>query len=399
MPIHKKVSKKTKHELGIRSIINSRYHVFDRSGKLPFSIVFGLVRQSREDTDPRSIIIQTSNSVLDVPYALSHGMLQLRVFREKTGEDVLVETERLGLPCGNKGESSVTLPSPVEREGNWRTGMVIYRYPIDPESDLASLFKVGEKYTIRIVKGSDFGGLYDYADPTETPTEQSAPPKPGSKPKLINSKAEGRATFAVVPALPCPPKIQTQMRWRRTLLEVKVTNLDSEAVTVQTSGRQHFCVPRGPLKEEAGHMIDDGRPRLIDAGSPSPELTLRVVDLATRTVVRGTRDVGPCRPPSQSDPRPTLKELVTLKPDEPLVRQVDVKRILSELPDGRYGLQMEPRGVWWCLGSCGDFTLVEDNDRVPQELYRSMIPPVVLECEGIIEVQVENGMVKEESVG
>lgn len=391
----KDMSNKSENGVGIRNIINSRYRVFDRSGKLPFSIVFGLVRHSQEDTDPRSIVVQTANSVLDVPYALSHGLLQLRVFNEETKEDVQVDTGHLSQQSGNQGESSVTLPSPVGRKGNWRHSMVTYHYPVDPSSELASLFEPAKKYTIRIVKGSDFGGQYEYANTTKASEKQTELSTADAKPKLVNSKAEGRATFTVAPSLPWPPKVCTQMRWDGKLLEVTLANLGSEAVTVQTRGRQYYCVPLGPMEEEEGHVIDDGRPRLIDGESPSPEWSLQVVDLATKAVVRDTRNLGPSRPPAQKDPRPTRKQLVSLKPDEPLVRKVDVSSILSKLPDGLYGLRMESRGMWWCKGSCEDFTFTGDQDRVPPELYQSVIPPVVLECDDIVEVRVENGLVRE----
>jgi hypothetical protein len=64
-------------EFRIHVQLNSRYNVFDALGKLPFSIVFGLCRLQRSDTDSRPILIETAGSVFDVPYALAHDLLTL----------------------------------------------------------------------------------------------------------------------------------------------------------------------------------------------------------------------------------------------------------------------------------------------------------------------------------
>ncbi|MCJ1345992.1 hypothetical protein MMC31_004203 [Peltigera leucophlebia] len=55
----------------------TRYRIFDASGQLPFSLVFGLCRRSPADTDPRPLLLEIAASVLDVPFALAHGLLTL----------------------------------------------------------------------------------------------------------------------------------------------------------------------------------------------------------------------------------------------------------------------------------------------------------------------------------
>ena len=65
------------NELHIHTQTHSRYQVFDASGQLPFNIVFGLCRRSPGDTDLRPLLIEIAGSVLDVPFALAHGLLTL----------------------------------------------------------------------------------------------------------------------------------------------------------------------------------------------------------------------------------------------------------------------------------------------------------------------------------
>ncbi|CAM1508682.1 Fc.00g055300.m01.CDS01 [Cosmosporella sp. VM-42] len=394
-PVHKKKSKKGQ-DLKIHTIINSRYRIFDRSGRLPFSIVFGLCRRSPEDTDPRPLILQTANSVLDIPYALSQGLLQLRMFDEKTKQDVQVHIEHLIQQLNNNGESYLALPSPVGRTGSWKKALVTYQYHIDPSSELASLLEPGKTYRIQKGTGGDPSAEYAYANQAESSKEQLESSTLGKKRKLVFSSLHGRANFVVVPSLPWPPNVQTRMGWSRSkgdgrLLEVTVSSMGAEAITVQTSGRQRFCVPCGPMEEEEGHIMGDTRPRIIHTNPPAPAATLQVIDMATGTVVREARKPGFCLY-QEHDPRPKLKQLITLKPDEPLVRQIDISILLSELSDGTYGLRMEPRGMWWCVGSCEDFACTGGEDRVPQNLYQSMIPPLMLECDDVAELQVENGV-------
>lgn len=48
------------------------------------------------------------------------------------------------------------------------------------------------------------------------------------------------------------------------------------------------------------------------------------------------------------------------------------------------------RRMWWVTGSCEDFS-ADGEDRVPQYLFQTTIPPLVLEYDDIVGVQVGNG--------
>lgn len=221
--------------------------------------------------------------------------------------------------------------------------------------------------------------------------------------KLVCPRASGRATFAVVDSLPWPPHIHTRLRWheskrnrtvneleRGKLLEVSVLNKGTEPVTVQTRGTQRFCVPSGPLDPEEGHAILDSRTRIMDATLAQPITALQVIDVATGDIIKRAKGTGICASPMEHDPRPTLQQLITLKPNEPLRRCTEVSDVLSKLPDGKYRLRMEPQGMWWCIGSREEFAM-RGEDRVPADLYQMLIPPLVLQCDDLVEVQVENG--------
>ena len=55
----------------IRIIINSTYQLFDHLVKVPFGIVFGFVRHSFDDIDPRALRLNVTKSTLDVLYGRS----------------------------------------------------------------------------------------------------------------------------------------------------------------------------------------------------------------------------------------------------------------------------------------------------------------------------------------
>ena len=68
--------------LRIKTRVQSRYNVFDAFGRLPFDIVLGLRRQS--DSNLHDVCFRTTNSLLDVPYALANSILSLHELRTST---------------------------------------------------------------------------------------------------------------------------------------------------------------------------------------------------------------------------------------------------------------------------------------------------------------------------
>ncbi|KAI1370150.1 hypothetical protein F4677DRAFT_383919 [Hypoxylon crocopeplum] len=392
-------------EVRLQTAIHSQYQVFDASGQLPFSIIFGLCRRLPSDTDARPMVLHTASSFLDVPYAIAHGLLSLHEHHEEGGQETQVHLADRPRLSESKVGAYLTLSSPVGRAQHWREAVTIYQYRIDPNSELASVLQPGRKYTIRLA-GKDLGvKWWAYGDNDQLPNNtEGSPTRASETAKLVNSKpSAGKASFAVVVELPHPPKVETHMRlcWNEesaddadgaSALAISVLNTGAQPITVQTRGPQRFLVPWGPFQPEE---VEASRPRIIDAASPAPSSGLLVVDAATGDVIREARKSGPCSglTDSNADHRPKLETLVTLMAGEPLVRRVDISRLLDGVPDGKYRIQMQPRGVWWCVGSCteiGD----EGDDRVPRRLYQTRIPPLMLKTEDVVEVRIENGKIR-----
>lgn len=382
-------------ELRIRTFIRSRYQVFDASGQLPFSVVFGLCR-SQADTDPRAIQIDTTGSVLDVPYALAHGLLTLH--QQDPGKTTQwVEVDLSGLD-GSAAEHSdyISLPSRVNSTESWRNALTIHQGYITMNGGLDSILKPGEKYRLRL-GGDDLGvKRWAYGDREQFVGNDGKPSLESETARLVTSTSRsGIVDFEVVKYLRWPPRIETRMRLcalspssdtppanhtpnGTTALEVFVINTGSDPVTVQTRGHQRYLTPWGPFQPEPD--ADDDRARIICA-SPRGSGTsgLQVTDSATGAVVRGNRQQGGCRglTTHDADLRPNAEDLLTLEPGAPSVRRIDIEGLVRGLGDGQYKIQVQPRGCRWWPGKVGKEEC--EDGKVPTHLGGSNRPPLMLE--------------------
>lgn len=170
-----------------------------------------------------------------------------------------------------------------------------------------------------------------------------------------------------------------------TVLEVCVTNTGSDAITVQTRGDQRFLIPWGPFQPEPD-AIDD-RMRIIDASPHKPPTSsLQIVDSATGEVVRGNEQRGTgSLTDSNVDRRAKPEDLMTLKPGEPVVREVGIGALVDRLANGQYKIRMQPKGCRWWHGEVKMDN--EEDGRVPSHLC----PPLMLESQNEVELHIRDG--------
>lgn len=397
------------NELRIHTQIHSRYRVFDASGRLPFSIVFGLCRRSPADTDPRPLLLETAGSVLDVPYALAHGLLTVHEQDpEEAKQWVEVDLSRLNKVATKEAEC-LSLPSPVNRTEHWRDAFTVYLCYVDVDGALAAILEPAKKYIIRLAS-EDLGvKRWAYSDRKQFVDINGEPSHDPEAAKLVNSKSTaGNATFTVVKSLSWPPRIETRMRLcasssssdsavadsrpsSSTALEVSVTNTASDSVTVQTRGHQRFLVPWGPFQPDPD--ADDDRMRIIDATPHKPPTSsLQVIAATTGEVVRGNeqRGTGPLTD-SNADQRPKVEDVVMLKPEAPVVRKVNIGALVDGLTDGQYKIRMQSRGCRWWHGEIGKE--VGEDGRIPAHLCETIIPPLMLESQDEVELCIRDGKV------
>ena len=398
------------NDLRSHTHIRSRYRVFDASAQLPFSIVFGLCRRSPADIDPRPLLLEIAGSVLDVPYALAHGLLTLH---EQDPQDAKqwakVDLSRLN-EVATKEAECLSLPSPINRTEHWRDAFTVYQCHVDVDDDLASIVGPRKNYVIRLASGDLGVNRWAYSDREQFVDNDVKPNHDPEAVKLVNSKpTAGNATFKVVKSLPWPPRMETRMRLcasskssnsalvnsqassSTTALEVSVINTGSDSVTVQTRVHQRFLLPWGPFQPEPD--ADDYRVRIIDAKAHKPPTSsLQVVDSATGEVVRGNKRRDTCSlTEPNADLRPKAADVITLKPGVPVIRKFDIRTLVDGLVDGQYKIRMQSKGCRWWHGEIGKE--VGKDGKVPAHSCQFTTSPLMLESQDEVEIRIRDGEV------
>jgi hypothetical protein len=403
----------TMEPLRVQTQIKSRYTVFDASGRLPLDIVFGLRR--KYDSDTRDISFRISNSFLDVPYALTNGLLSLHELRPSDtspNEHVEVDLSRLrdSIADDMQGPDHITLPSKSNRTApRGQLGVTEYRYRVDPGSLLASLFESGKKYSIGLVN-RDLGIHHwiegDPVSSSVAETTRSSIAEPITETcKLVSNPHGGFAVFRVVDNLIWPPSLETRMQLLsphstgvasgvdldRPLLQVTVTNAGSDSISMQTRGQQRFLSPWGPFQPESDDGLCAGRrPCILDPSSTTGNL--QVVDVATGSVVRDSKQGSACGlTAGRPDPRLRVDQLIVLRPGVAVSREIALDGFWHGLSDGRYLIRLKPKGCWWHSGDVKSEP--DDEGKVPKHLKTTNQTPIVLESNGEVEFDVRDGKI------
>lgn len=146
--------------LKILTEITALHRVFDASGRLPFSIVFGLCRRSKEDNDARSLVLDVAGSILDVPYALANGFLSIHE-RDPQDKSNWIAVDLSLLTDVRKSKSKyISLSSPASRDGSYRSNMTEYQCHLGVD-DFASILEPGRGYSIKLA--NDDLGVHSWA--------------------------------------------------------------------------------------------------------------------------------------------------------------------------------------------------------------------------------------------
>ncbi|GAB7334790.1 hypothetical protein MBLNU13_g06710t1 [Cladosporium sp. NU13] len=401
----------TLEPLRVQTRLQSRYNVFDASGRLPFDIVFGIRRRS--DSYPRDISFQTTNSFLDVPHALANGILSLHEQRTSTtGAKKRIEVDLSRLREAIKGNEPtleyITLPSKSNKtDVRGQMGVTEYRYRINPGSPLASLFESGKKYSIALAN-RNLGNHHRWVGSDHVPLSSnlvSTAERSIESCNIVSNPHSGFAVFSVVESLIWPPTVETRMcllsppkgetssseDQDRTLLQVTVANTGSDVISVQTRGQQRFLSPWGPFQPGSDDGLNAGRrPCIIDPCSATANLQL--IDVATGSVVRHPPKPGICGLTSgRPDLRPTVDQLVVLTPGIAVSREIQLDRWVRGLDNGRYLIRLIRKGCWWHFGDIkGD----PDHDgKVSKRYVIAKQTPVVLESDDQVEFELIGGRI------
>ncbi|KAK6001202.1 hypothetical protein QM012_003285 [Aureobasidium pullulans] len=168
-------------ELKIHTLIQARYHVFDASGKLPFTIDFALCRHSPDDTDPRALVLDISGSVFDAPYALANGLLISHGINTFQSDERKLKQSSFGKKVAEK--RYITLSSPVGRTEHYKKCFTEFEYHVDTNSELASLFQSGKTYSIKLASKDLAVKWYTYVDDPSLPLDEKVASRSSETPR------------------------------------------------------------------------------------------------------------------------------------------------------------------------------------------------------------------------
>lgn len=288
-------------------------------------------------------------------------------------------------------------------------GVTEYRYRINPESPLASLFKPGKKYSIALAN-RDLGN-HRWAGSDHVPLSStliSAAERSIESCNIVSNSHSGFAVFSVVESLTWPPEVETRLRLLgaqknktsssddlgRTLLRVTVTNIGPDVISMQTRGQQRFPSPWGPFQPESDDGLNAGRrPCILDSSSTTGNL--QVIDVTTGTVVRDPAKPGVCGLTSgRPDLRPIVDQLIVLRPGVAVSREIQLDRWVCGLDNGTYLIRLIPKGCWWHFG---DVKCDSDHDgKISKRYVIAKQTPVVLESVDKVEFELIGGRIVEQ---
>lgn len=210
----------------LRITINCEYDVLDRSRQLPFAVVFGICRPKPKGSasDGESMLLSTSGSIFDVPFALSNGLL--RLYRCSSWEEV-----DLGSFSATASAESRYISLPPRRDGSYELKFTeSYRCPMEAVDELAERLEDNVEYRICVASNKLEVPWWAYGQPEDLLTPDRKPRVPSEAAALVClGKARGRASFEVVPSLEWPPQVdvylQTQDQQARPESQVRVLPL------------------------------------------------------------------------------------------------------------------------------------------------------------------------------
>jgi hypothetical protein len=387
-------------ELKIHVLMQARDRIFDASGKLPFTIDFGLCRRTPDDTDPRSLLIDIAGSALDVPYALANKLLVSQGIRTPP-----LDKKRLKHMDPNtsmaEGERYITLPSPVGRTKHYKDSFTMLEYRVDKDSEVASLFRTGKEFRIALTS-RDLGiKWYTYIDDPSLPIDQTLLSRPTETAKIVNLKpSAGHLAFKVVESLPWPPEVSTRLHFiaatdtTPSSIQISITNMNTRPVSLEPHARQQLYLGQ---RDIIGDRTTT-RPRFhraLEADLPLSLFSFLITDTVTSQEAADTLPRPGCEGVTRGnlDPRPRGKGLFVLEPGEAVLRHFDLGTVLGKCEDGVYGIRLREKAQWWCVGSVEEICHKEDEDegRVRKDFFSKGIPPLVLRSEDVVEVKKVNG--------
>lgn len=357
--------------------------VFDLSGTNPFDLLLEVDRFRGDGGGWRSITLLLNGSLLDVPHALTNGLLELIdldanckfVFKSKDEgiarptlstqpsdsfdivyleEDSLVnlrpEDDNLTTSAPSAQPKNRVLTLLTRESGGRRKAQKII--PLHISETIKHLLKPGCRYRLQTTS-IDLGvtwwryGSQGELAIKDVPMELLPPSEPAT---MVATQVCHR-DFSVVESLPVPPSVYISLALSPPVVyrsgdlsptfKISITNTADQPVTMISFGSQPHISPT--------HTQSNNHARVISTGAKISLENFSITHMATGKEM--VQESYTCVLQNGWQRR----QFTTLEPGVPLVQEIDFLKnataIRAGMDAGEYKLRLRARDVWWHWGT------------------------------------------------
>lgn len=388
------------------SLQHSHSPVYDLSGTNPFDVFFEVDRFRGDGGGWRSITLLLNGSLLDVPHAWSHGLLELIdldadckiVFdpkydgiakpTESTSRNdpfELVDVEEDSHITFTSEDDNLTASAPSaqpqnrfltlltrESRGRRKAQKAI---PLCIPKTIKHMLKPGRKYRLQTtnidlgVKWWRYGSQEELAV-KDVPMELLPSPEPAA---VVATQLCHR-DFTVVESLPVPPSVYISLDLSQPViyrsgdpaptLKISVTNTARQPVTMISFGSQPHI---------SAHAQPNNHARVISTSAHISLDNFSITHVASGKEMLQESYVCVLQTGWQR------RQFTTLEPGVPLVQEIEFLKhataIRAKMEYGEYKLKLRAREVWWHWGTKEE---VLENKLGTKRLPGGPKPPLIL---------------------
>ena len=365
------------------SLQNRHSQVFDLSGTTPFDVFFEVDRFRGDGGGWRSITLLLNGSLLDIPHAWSHGLLELIdvdadckvVFNPKhdriagpilstprSDSFELVEIEEDRRATFRSEDESLEVSAPpahpriqlltlLTRESGGRR-KAQKAIPLCISETIKHMLKPGRKYRLQTtsidlgVKWWRYGSQGELAV-KGVPVELLSPPEPAA---VVATQLCHR-DFTVVESLPVPPSVHISLALSppfvyrlgdpTPILKISVTNTADQPVTMTSFGSQPHIT--------STHAKPNNHARIISTSANISLENFSITHVASGKELLQESYLCVLQNGWQR------RQFTTLEPGVPLVQEIEFLKnataVRARMVHGEYKLKLRAREVWWHWGT------------------------------------------------
>lgn len=365
------------------SLQHSHSPVYDLSGTNPFDVFFEVDRFRGDGGGWRSITLLLNGSLLDIPHAWSHGLLELidldaeckvvfnpkydgiaeptlSTLRSDSFELVDIEEDSRITFTSEDGDLIPSAPSAQpqnqfltlstrESGGRWQAQKTI---PLCIPKTIKHMLKPGRNYRLQTTSIDLGARWWRYGSQGElavkgVPVELLPPPEPAT----VLATQICHRDFTVVESLPVPPSVRISLDLSHPviyrlgdplpMLKISITNTAHQPVTMISFGSQPHV--------SSTHAKSNSHANVISTSAKIALTNFSITHIASQ------KEMVPESHLCVLQNGWERRQFTTLEPGVPLVQEIEFLKnataVRARMVHGEYKLKLRARGVWWHWGT------------------------------------------------